>query len=133
MAPVTSWRYYDTIYSELYNGLPQENPAGYNENAPLMLAPLLRDDRTRLLLIHGTADDNVHFQNSAEMIRALTDAGKEFDLMIYPDQNHSMQPDYTRQIRQRMISFRRTQPVTGRRCVSTGSGSGRLPVATQQG
>ena len=105
VAPVTSWRYYDTIYSELYNGLPQENPAGYNENAPLMLAPLLRDDRTRLLLIHGTADDNVHFQNSAEMIRALTDAGKEFDLMIYPDQNHSMQPDYTRQIRQRMISF----------------------------
>ena len=85
VAPVTSWRYY--------------------ENAPLMLAPLLRDDRTRLLLIHGTADDNVHFQNSAEMIRALTDAGKEFDLMIYPDQNHSMQPDYTRQIRQRMISF----------------------------
>ena len=55
VAPVTSWRYYDTIYSELYNGLPQENPAGYNENAPLMLAPLLRDDRTRLLLIHGTA------------------------------------------------------------------------------
>ena len=105
VAPVTSWRYYDTIYSELYNGLPQENPAGYNENAPLMLAPLLRDDRTRLLLIHGTADDNVHFQNSAEMIRALTDAGKEFDLMIYPDQNHSMQPDYTRQIRRRMISF----------------------------
>ena len=127
------WRYYDTIYSELYNGLPQENPAGYNENAPLMLAPLLRDDRTRLLLIHGTADDNVHFQNSAEMIRALTDAGKEFDLMIYPDQNHSMQPDYARQIRRRMISFVEREPVTGRRCVFTGSGSGRLSVATQQG
>ncbi len=105
VAPVASWRYYDTIYTELFNGLPQENPAGYNENAPLTLAPLLRDDRTRLLLIHGTADDNVHFQNSAEMIRALIDAGKEFDLMIYPDQNHSMQPDYTRQIRKRMIGF----------------------------
>ena len=105
VAPVASWRYYDTIYTELFNGLPQENPAGYNENAPLTLAPLLRDDRTRLLLIHGTADDNVHFQNSVEMIRALTDAGKEFDLMIYPDQNHSMQPDYTRQIRKRMIGF----------------------------
>jgi len=104
VAPVASWRYYDTVYSELYNDLPQENPAGYDD-APLQLAPLLRDDRTRLLLIHGTADDNVHFQNTAEMIRALTDAGKEFDLMIYPDQNHSMQPDYTRQIRRRMISF----------------------------
>ena len=105
VAPVASWRYYDTIYSELFNGLPQENPAGYTDNAPLQLAPLLRDDRTRLLLIHGTADDNVHFQNTVEMIRALTDAGKEFDLMIYPDQNHSMQPDYTRQIRKRMIRF----------------------------
>ncbi len=105
VAPVTSWRYYDTVYSELYNGLPQENPAGYNDNAPLALAPLLRDDRTRLLLIHGTADDNVHFQNSAEMVRALTGACKEFDLMIYPDQNHSMLPDCKRQIRRRMISF----------------------------
>jgi dipeptidyl-peptidase-4 len=105
VAPVTSWRYYDTIYTELYNGLPQTNAAGYDDNSPLQLAPLLRDDCTRLLLIHGTADDNVHFQNSVEMIRALTDAGKEFDLMVYPDQNHSMFPSYTRQIRKRMIHF----------------------------
>lgn len=105
VAPVTSWRFYDTIYSELYNGLPQENPDGYGDNAPLALAPLLRDDRTRLLLIHGTADDNVHFQNSIEMIRALTDAGKEFDVMIYPDQNHSMLPDCTTAVRKRMIRF----------------------------
>ena len=66
---------------------------------------LLRDDRTRLLLIHGTADDNVHFQNTVEMTRALNRCGKQYDMMVYPDQNHSMQPDYTRQIRQRMISF----------------------------
>ena len=105
VAPVTSWRYYDTIYSELYNGLPQENPAGYNENAPLMLAPLLRDDRTRLLLIHGTADDNVHFQNTVEMARALNRAGKQYDMMVYPDQNHSMMPDDTRNVRQKMIDY----------------------------
>ena len=105
VAPVTSWRYYDTIYTEIYNNLPQYNAAGYDDNSPINFARMLDDRRTRLLIIHGTADDNVHFQNSAEMIRALTDAGKEFDLMIYPDQNHSMQPDYTRQIRQRMISF----------------------------
>jgi len=107
VAPVTSWRYYDSIYTEIYNGLPQENPTGYDDNSPVKLAPLLRDDRTRLLLIHGTADDNVHFQNTAEMIRSLTRAGKEFDLMIYPDQNHSMMPDNRTHIRKRMINFLR--------------------------
>ena len=72
---------------------------------PKVLAPLLRDDRTRLLLIHGTADDNVHFQNTVEMTRALNRAGKQYDMMIYPDQNHSMLPDATAHIRQKMIDY----------------------------
>ena len=105
VAPVTSWRYYDTIYSELYNGLPQERSTIYSENAPLMLAPLLRDDRTRLLLIHGTAERQRPFPELGGDDPRTDRRRQGFDLMIYPDQNHSMQPDYTRQIRQRMISF----------------------------
>ena len=105
VAPVTSWRYYDTIYTEIYNNLPQYNAAGYDDNSPINFARMLDDRRTRLLIIHGTADDNVHFQNTVEMTRALNRCGKQYDMMVYPDQNHSMQPDYTRQIRRRMISF----------------------------
>ena len=63
VAPVTSWRYYDTIYTEIYNNLPQYNAAGYDENSPINFAQMLDDRKTRLLIIHGTADDNVHFQN----------------------------------------------------------------------
>ena len=105
VAPVTSWRYYDSIYTEVYNGLPQENPAGYDNNSPIRFADRLDDRRTRLLLIHGTADDNVHFQNSMEMARALNRAGKKYDMMVYPDQNHSMQPDDMANVRQKMIDY----------------------------
>ena len=105
VAPVTSWRYYDSIYTEIYNNLPQYNASGYDDNSPINFARMLDDTKTRLLIIHGTADDNVHFQNTVEMTRALNRCGKQYDMMVYPDQNHSMQPDYTRQIRQRMISF----------------------------
>lgn len=87
VAPVTSWRYYDTIYTELYNGLPQENPKGYDQNSPIHFAPLLEG---KLLLSHGTGDDNVHIQNSYEMIERLVQAGKTFDMLIYPDKNHGM-------------------------------------------
>lgn len=104
VAPVTSWRYYDTIYTEIYNNLPQYNAAGYDDNSPINFARML-DDRTRLLMIHGTADDNVHFQNSMEMARALNRAGKRYDMMVYPDQNHSMQPDDTSNVRQKMIDY----------------------------
>ena len=90
VAPVTSWRYYDTIYTEIYNDLPQDNPAGYDDNSPINFAQLLDDEHTQLLIMHGTADDNVHFQNTMEMCRALNRAGKQYDMMIYPDQNHSM-------------------------------------------
>ncbi len=104
VAPVTSWRYYDTIYTEIYNGLPQDNPKGYDDNSPLSHAAKL-SERTKLLIIHGTADDNVHFQNSMEMCRKLNEAGKQYDMMVYPDQNHSMRPSATTLVRQKMIDY----------------------------
>ena len=104
VAPVTSWRYYDTIYTEIYNGLPQSNPKGYDDNSPLSHAERL-SPRTRLLIMHGTADDNVHFQNTMEMARRLNAAGKQYDMMVYPDQNHSMQPSCTSVVRQKMIDY----------------------------
>lgn len=104
VAPVTSWRYYDSIYTEIYNGIPQDNPAGYDDNSPINYADRLSDN-TRLLIIHGTADDNVHFQNSMEMCRALNAAGKQYDMMVYPDQNHSMRPDDMVNVRQKMVDY----------------------------
>ena len=87
VAPVTSWRYYDTIYTELYNGLPQENPKGYDDNSPICFADRLKG---KLLQAHVTGDDNVHIQNSYEMIERLVRAGKSFEMLIYPDKNHGM-------------------------------------------
>ncbi len=87
VAPVTSWRFYDTIYTELYNGLPQDNAAGYDDNSPIFFADRLKG---KLLLAHGTGDDNVHIQNSYEMIEQLVRAGKRFEWAIYPDKNHGM-------------------------------------------
>ena len=104
VAPVTTWRYYDTIYTEIYNGLPQDNPSGYDDNSPINFADKLHE-RTRLLIMHGTADDNVHLQNTIEMTRALNRAGKQYDMMIYPDQNHSMRPNDTANIRQKMVDY----------------------------
>lgn len=105
VAPVASWRYYDTIYTEIYNNLPQYNASGYDNNSPINFANLLDDRKTRLLIIHGTADDNVHFQNTIEMTRALNRFKKQYDMMIYPDQNHSMQPDAMENVRQKMIEY----------------------------
>ncbi|MBR1994840.1 MAG: S9 family peptidase, partial [Alistipes sp.] len=105
VAPVTSWRYYDTISTEIYNNLPQYNAAGYDDNSPIHFAQMLDDRRTRLLIIHGTADDNVHLQNTIEMTRALNRAGKQYDMMIYPDQNHSMRPNDMGHVRQKMVDY----------------------------
>jgi len=93
VAPVTNWRYYDNIYTERYLGLPQQNAAGYDDNSPLNFASQIRG---KLFLIHGTADDNVHFQNTAEMVKRLQDALVPFDLMIYPDKNHGISGGTTR-------------------------------------
>ena len=93
IAPVTNWRFYDSIYTELYNGLPDENPDGYDNNSPITYADRLRG---KLLLIHGTSDDNVHIQNTYEMAAKLISEGKQFDMMIYPDKNHSIFGGLTR-------------------------------------
>ena len=85
VAPVTSWRYYDSIYTENFNGLPDDYPKGYDDNSPVNLAHLFRDDSTRLLIVHGTADDNVHFQNTMEMARALNKLGKRHDGLSRPE------------------------------------------------
>ncbi len=105
VAPVTTWRYYDTIYTEVYNDLPQSNPEGYDNNSPINFADQLNDKKTKLIVIHGTADDNVHFQNTVELTRALNKAGKKYDMMVYPDQNHSMYPDDMTNVRQKMIDY----------------------------
>ncbi|HYJ80938.1 MAG TPA: S9 family peptidase [Longimicrobiaceae bacterium] len=87
VAPVTDWRLYDSIYTERFMRTPQENPEGYNRGAPSRLAANLKGD---LLLVHGTGDDNVHFQNSVQLADALQAAGKQFDFMLYPDRNHGI-------------------------------------------
>ena len=87
VAPVMNWRYYDNIYTERFLGLPKDNAKGYDENSPLNFAERLQGN---YLLIHGTGDDNVHFQNSAEMVEKLENAGKQFEFRIYPNKNHSI-------------------------------------------
>lgn len=93
VAPVTNWKFYDTIYTERYMGTLESNPDGYDVNAPMTYADKLKGN---YLLIHGTADDNVHWQNTAEMIRSLVKAGKQFEQFIYPDKNHGIYGGNTR-------------------------------------
>lgn len=93
VAPVTSWRFYDTIYTERYMGTPQENASGYDENSPLSHVNELSG---KFLLVHGSADDNVHVQNSMRLIEALVQANKQFDWAIYPDKNHGIYGGNTR-------------------------------------
>lgn len=94
VAPVTNWRYYDSIYTERFMGTPQENPSGYHDNSPTNFAHLLKG---KLYIIHGTADDNVHFQNAMEFSEALIQHKKQFDFMAYPDKNHGIYGGNTRQ------------------------------------
>ncbi|WP_417213184.1 S9 family peptidase [Bizionia sp.] len=93
VAPVTSWRFYDSIYTERYMTTPQENPSGYDENSPINHVDKLKGD---FLLIHGTGDDNVHVQNTMRMVEALIQADKQFEWMIYPDKNHGIYGGNTR-------------------------------------
>ncbi len=93
VAPVTNWRYYDSIYTERFMKTPEENAAGYDDNSPINHVARLKG---KYLLIHGTADDNVHFQNTVEMTSALIKANKQFDLFFYPDKNHGIYGGNTR-------------------------------------
>ena len=103
VAPVTSWRFYDSIYTERFMRTPQENPGGYDENSPLNYPELLKG---KYLLIHGSGDDNVHVQNSMRMIEELVQANKQFDWAIYPDKNHGIYGGNTRlQLYTKMTNF----------------------------
>lgn len=93
VAPVTSWSFYDTIYTERFMKTPAENPTGYDDNSPFNYPELLKG---KYLLVHGSGDDNVHVQNSMRMIEALVQANKQFDWAIYPDKNHGIYGGNTR-------------------------------------
>ncbi len=93
VAPVTNWKYYDNIYTERFMRTPQENKDGYEQNSPINFCKSLSGN---YLLIHGSGDDNVHFQNSMEMINALVKADKQFDFFVYPNKNHGIYGGNTR-------------------------------------
>ncbi|TNE29108.1 MAG: S9 family peptidase [Bacteroidetes bacterium] len=93
VAPVTNWRFYDSIYTERYMRTPQENGDGYDDNSPINHVGKLEG---AYLLVHGSADDNVHVQNTMRMIESLVQANKQFDLFIYPDKNHGIYGGNTR-------------------------------------
>ncbi len=103
VAPVTNWRFYDSIYTERYLQTPQENAGGYDDNSPINFVSKLKGN---YLLVHGSADDNVHVQNSMQMIEALVQANKQFDWAIYPDKNHGIYGGKTRiQLFNKMTAF----------------------------
>lgn len=103
VAPVTNWRFYDSVYTERYMQTPQENAAGYDDNSPINHVSKLKGS---FLLVHGTGDDNVHVQNSMLMVEALVQANKQFDWAIYPDKNHGIYGGATRlQLYTKMTNF----------------------------
>ena len=103
VAPVTNWRFYDSIYTERYMQTPQENASGYDQNSPINHVDKLKG---KYLLIHGSGDDNVHVQNSMQMMEALIQSNKQFDSQIYPDKNHGISGGMTRiQLYTKMTNF----------------------------
>ena len=103
VAPVTNWRFYDNIYTERYMRTPAENSTNYDVNSPLAHAAKLKGN---FLLVHGTADDNVHVQNAMRLAEELIKANKQFDFMIYPDKNHGISGGATRyQLYTKMTNF----------------------------
>lgn len=101
VAPVTSWRFYDTIYTERYLGLPKDNPTGYDENSPLSHTEKLRG---AFLLVHGTGDDNVHFQNAIALQDALIASNKQFQSFYYPNRAHGIHKNQARRHLYKMMT-----------------------------
>ena len=93
VAPVTNWKYYDSIYTERFLRTPKENPTGYEENSPINFTDKMKG---KFLLVHGGADDNVHLQNTMDMTTALVKSNKQYDLFIYPNKNHGIYGGNTR-------------------------------------
>ncbi|HNW69739.1 MAG TPA: S9 family peptidase [Bacteroidales bacterium] len=103
VAPVSNWRNYDNIYTERYMRKPQDNASGYDDNSPINYVKKLKG---KYLLIHGLSDDNVHVQNSMELIDALVNANKQFEMQLYPNKNHGIYGGYTRyHLYKRMSDF----------------------------
>jgi len=103
VAPVTNWRYYDNIYTERFMRTPQENADGYDRNSPINYVDNIKG---KFLLIHGSSDDNVHFQNTMDMTTALVKANKQFELFVYPNKNHGIYGGNTRNhLFQLMLTF----------------------------
>jgi dipeptidyl-peptidase-4 len=93
VAPVTNWKYYDNIYTERFMRKPKDNKKGYEENSPVNYVDKIKHP---FLIIHGSFDDNVHVQNSYEMIKAMVGKNIPFDMMIYPNKNHGIYGGLTR-------------------------------------
>jgi dipeptidyl-peptidase-4 len=93
VAPVTNWKYYDSIYTERFLRTPQENSGGYENNSPINFVDALKG---KFLIVHGSADDNVHYQNTMDMVTALAAANKQFEMFIYPNKNHGIYGGMTR-------------------------------------
>lgn len=103
VAPVTNWRWYDNIYTERFMRTPQENASGYDDNSPINHVDKLKG---KYLLVHGSGDDNVHVQNSMEMVDALVKKNKDFDMFIYTNKNHGIYGGYTRlHLFNKMLNF----------------------------
>lgn len=104
VAPVTNWKWYDSAYTERYMHTTKDNSAGYEENSPVNFASMLRGDN--YLICHGTADDNVHWQQTTEMINALVKANKQFETYYYPNRNHGIYGDNaTRHLFSKLTDF----------------------------
>jgi dipeptidyl-peptidase-4 len=101
-APVANWRNYDTIYTERYLGLPSENAEGYRLSSPVESVSKLN---AKLLILHNMEDDNVLFQNTLQLVQALEQAGKLFDMVIYPQKTHGVTGRYQRQLLEKSTDF----------------------------